>query len=186
MKKSGWKGNRSKNQINPSISLYNLEELLHVGRGSGLYLHSCKDILLRYPQIPSSELPGHTCGYRYNKSPTWWCLVSRHRFTYNLFPGMKPALPSEPWPSPFFTWGFPGYRTAPRPGEATCLSLLEKSRLSLLGNFGHSRRDMCSLKYSCSDAFNSVMWLQPWVPSSRTWMTIVLPLVARTTLPCNL
>lgn len=33
-----------------------------------------------------------------------------------------------------------------RCGEAICPNLLEKTRLSVSGNFGHSRRDICSVR----------------------------------------
>ena len=52
-------------------------------------------------------------------NPPCKCLTAHHRFTYNLFRGMKPTLPLEPWPSSFFTWQiFPRYQTSPRSGEA--------------------------------------------------------------------
>lgn len=37
------------------------------------------------------------------------------------------------------------------------------------------------MKYGCSDAPNSIVSLQPWVPSSTTWTSIMLPLGTRRT-----
>ena len=37
------------------------------------------------------------------------------------------------------------------------------------------------MKYGCSDAPNSIVSLQPWVPSSTTWTSIILPLGTRRT-----
>ena len=121
-----------------SHKIWNSCQLLQVGWGS---LHS-KTFFYFTPKYCPQSRPD-TLVDTDIANPPYRCLTSHHRFTYNLFPIMKPTLPLEPWPSSFFTWEiFPRYQTSPRSGEAIWLSLLKKSRLSFFGNFGYSWRGL--------------------------------------------
>ena len=96
-----------------SHKIWNSCQLLQVGWGS---LHS-KTFFYFTPKFYPQSCPDTLVDTDITNPPCR-CLTSHHCFKYNLFPGMKPTLPLEPWPSSLFTWEFfPDIRHLPGLGK---------------------------------------------------------------------